>query len=213
LAGFFTFQLGRLLEVNQASLSGTFFVWHPFIFMIFVPAVGMRLWAEERRLGTRELLFTLPTSIWQAVLGKYLAGAIFMALSLLLTFPTVVSVYYLGKPDGGTILTGYVGSLLLALAFLALSSFTSSLTRNQIVSFIVAMVICLFLIFCGWPAVTEILLSWGVHPTVVRLVENWSVLPHHNTFQRGVIDTRDVLYFLSVIFFGLFGTTAVLKSK
>ncbi len=213
IAGLFTFQLGRLFESNEASLNESFFIWHPFLYMVFVPAVGMRLWSEERRSGSVELLLTMPTTIWQCVLGKFLAGAFFLGLSLVLTFPVVLTIAYLGNPDGAQVFCGYLGSYLLALGFLALGSLTSAMTRNQIVSFILTVVICLLLVFCGWPIITEVLLKIGSPNWLVNLVESLSVIGHFEGMRRGVLDSRDFLYFLSLIAFGLFGTAAVLKSK
>lgn len=213
ISGLFTFELGHFFRANVASLKGSFFLWHPWLYMVFVPAVGMRLWSEERRSGSLELLFTLPTTVGQAVVAKFLAGSIFLGLSLLLTFPVVLTVSYLGDPDNGMIICGYIGSFLAALSFLALSSFTSALTRNQIVSFILSLVVCLFLILCGFPPVINLLLGWGAPGWFLDLVSGLSTITHFDAMQRGVIDSRDVIYFASLIVFGLFGTTAVLKSN
>src|SRR5512143_2520064 len=146
LCGFFTFMVGGFFEQGQASLSRPFFDWHPWFYLFLVPAVGMRLWSEERRVGTLELLLTMPITTWQAIVGKFLASWLFLALALLLTFPVVITVNYLGHPDNGVIAAGYVGSLLLAGSYLAISCMTSALTRNQVISFILSVVICLFLI-------------------------------------------------------------------
>ena len=151
LIGFFTFSsnLGGFFERDEAALTA-FFTWHPWIYLFLVPAVGMRLWSEERRQGTLELLFTMPITLSQAVLGKFFASWIFLILALGLTFPVVLTVLYLGKPDWGPILGGYLGSVLLAGSYLAVSCMTSALTRNQVVSFILSVVICLFLILAGF---------------------------------------------------------------
>src|SRR5215469_7776240 len=145
LTGFFTFMVGRFFERGLADLL-PFFVWHPWLYLFLVPAVGMRLWSEELRLGTMELLFTMPVTPWQAILGKFLASWLFLLIALLLTFPMVLTVSYLGHPDFGRIFCGYLGSLMLAGAFLSVALLTSSFTRNQVVSFILAVIICLFLI-------------------------------------------------------------------
>ena len=139
LTGFFTFMLGHFFQRNEASLE-SFFLWHPWLFMFLVPSVGMRVWSEERRSGTMELLLTLPTTVWQAILGKYVAGCIFLGLCLLLTFPMVITVNYLGDPDKGVIFCGYLGSIFVAMSFLAISCLTSSITRNQVISFILSLV-------------------------------------------------------------------------
>src|ERR1044072_2986742 len=184
LNGFFTFMLGGFFEVGEASLSYSFFRWHPWLYLFLVPAAGMRLWAEERRLGTMELLLTMPITAWQAIVGKFLASWLFLIIALVLTFPIVITVSYLGSPDGGAIFTGYLGSALLAGAYLAITSLTSALTRNQVISFILSVVICFFLILCGWEPVTRLILN--VAPKLVGLVSSFSVMPHFGGFQKGV---------------------------
>src|SRR5881392_3764601 len=156
LCGFFTFMLGGFFERREASLV-SFFLWHPWLYLFLVPAVGMRLWSEERRLGTMELLLTMPITTWQAIVGKFLASWLFLALALALTFPVIISVNYLGSPDNGVIFGSYVGCLLMAGGYLAVSCMTSAITRNQVVSFILSVVGCLFLILAGFPPVTEFL--------------------------------------------------------
>src|SRR6187399_552281 len=143
LCGFFTFMVGGFFERGEASLVRPFFDWHPWFYLFLVPAVGMRLWAEERRVGTLELLLTMPITTWHAIAGKFLASWLFLALALALTFPVVITVNYMGDPDNGIIVTGYVGSLMLAGSYLAVSCMTSAMTRNQVISFIVAVMICL----------------------------------------------------------------------
>jgi len=140
LCGFFTFMVGGFFERGEASLVRPFFDWHPWFYLFLVPAVGMRLWAEERRVGTIELLLTMPITAWQAIVGKFLASWLFLALALALTFPVVITVNYLGSPDNGVILSGYVGSWLMAGAYLAISCITSAMTRTQVVSFIISVV-------------------------------------------------------------------------
>ncbi|MGH7979416.1 MAG: ABC transporter permease, partial [Limisphaerales bacterium] len=156
LTGFFTFTIGDFFERGQANLD-SFFMWHPWLYLFLVPCVGMRLWAEERRVGTIELLLTKPVRLWQAVVGKFLASWIFLGLSLALTFPVIITVNYLGSPDNGVIVAAYLGSLLMAGAYLAISCMTSAMTRNQVISFILSVVICLFLVLCGYPPVTGLL--------------------------------------------------------
>jgi ABC-2 type transport system permease protein len=211
LTGFFTFTVGAFFERGEASLV-SFFVWHPWLFLFLVPAVGMRLWAEERRLGTMELLLTMPVTTWQAILGKFLASWLFLALALALTFPVVITVNYLGEPDNGVIFAGYVGSLLLAGAYLAIACMTSAMTRNQVIAFIVAVLICLFLILAGYAPVTD-LLSRFASPRVVEVVAAFSVMTHFDGFQRGVLDTRDVIFFASVMGFALFTTGVIIRGQ
>jgi len=210
LIGFFTFMLGQFFRVGEASLSFSFFRWHPWLYLFLVPAVGMRLWAEERRQGTMELLLTMPITAWQAIVGKFLASWLFLIIALALTFPIVITISYLGHPDMGTIVTGYLGSALLAGAYLAVTSFTSALTRNQVISFILSVVICFFLILCGWEPVTDMLVNFS--PKLMRLVASFSVMPHFTSFQRGVIDSRDLMFFLSVIGFSLFCNGVVIRN-
>ena len=211
LTGFFTFTAGGFFERGEASLAA-FFGWHPWLFLVLVPAVGMRLWAEERRAGTIELLLTMPLEAWQAIVGKFLASWIFLAIALALTFPVVVTVNVLGNPDNGMIFAGYLGSLLLAGAYLAVTCMTSAMTRNQVVALILSVVVCLFLILAGFNPVTDLLTRWA-SPAVVETVAAFSVVTHFDGFQKGVIDTRDLLYFLSVIGFTLFATSVILRNR
>ena len=209
LTGFFTFTAGAFFERGEASLAA-FFGWHPWLYLVLVPAVGMRLWAEERRAGTIELLLTLPITTWQAIIGKFLASWIFLALALVLTFPVVLTVNVLGQPDNGAIAAGYVGSLLLAGAYLALTCMTSAMTRNQVVAFILSVVICLALILVGFNPVTDLLARW-TSPAVVDTVAAFSVITHFDGFQKGVLDSRDLIFFLSVIGFALFATGVIIR--
>lgn len=211
LAGFFTFTAGAFFERGEASL-GAFFSWHPWLYLVLVPAVGMRLWAEERRSGTIELLLTMPIAPWQAILGKFLASWIFLAVALVLTFPVVITVNVLGSPDNGMIVAGYLGSFLLAGAYLALSCLTSALTRNQVVAFILSVVACLFLILAGFTPVTDLLSRWA-SANFVDAVAAFSVITHFDGFQKGVIDSRDLVFFLSVTGFSLFATSVVLRNR
>ena len=211
LTGFFTFTVGNFFERGEASLV-SFFTWHPWLYLFLVPAVGMRLWSEERRLGTMELLLTMPITTWQAIVGKFLASWLFLALALVLTFPVMITVNWLGDPDNGVILAGYVGSLLLAGAYLAISCMTSAMTRNQVISFILSVMICLFLILAGYTPVTD-LLTRVANPVVVQVIAAFSVMTHFEAFQRGVLDTRDVIFFGSVIGFALFTTGVIIRNQ
>jgi ABC-2 type transport system permease protein len=210
LCGFFTFMVGGFFERGEASLARPFFDWHPWFYLFLVPAVGMRLWAEERRVGTIELLLTMPIAPWEAIVGKFLASWLFLALALVLTFPVVITVNYLGSPDNGAILCGYLGSWLMAGAYLAISCMTSSMTRTQVVSFIIALVICLFFILAGFPPVIRLLEGWA-KPWLVDAITSFSVITHFEGLGRGVIDSRDILFFLSVIVFSLFTTSVILR--
>jgi ABC-2 type transport system permease protein len=211
LMGCFTFMLGGFFELGQASLERPFFMWIPWVYLFLVPAVGMRLWAEERRVGTLELLLTMPITVWQAIVGKFLASWIFLLLALVLTFPVVITANYLGSPDNGVIFAGYVGSFLLAGAYLAISCMTSAMTRNQVVSFILSAIICLVLVLCGVPPVTN-MLAWADRPWLVNIVASCSVMTHFEYFTKGVLDSRDVIFFLSVIGFALFSTGVIIRS-
>ncbi len=212
LIGFFTFMMGGFFRTDEASLAA-FFVWHPWLYMFLVPAVGMRLWAEERRLGTLELLFTMPVTVTQAVLGKFLAGCIFLAFALALTLPMPITVAWLGEPDMGPIFTGYIGSLLIACTYLAVTGMTSAFTRNQVISFITSLVICLLLVLAGFPPVTNLLLKWGASASMVDLAAYMSIIFHFDSLQRGVLDFRDILYFASIATFCLFTTGVALKNR
>src|SRR5262249_28736385 len=210
LCGFFTFMVGGFFERGEASLVRPFFDWHPWFYLFLVPAVGMRLWAEERRVGTIELLLTMPITAWQAIVGKFLASWLFLGLALALTFPVVLTVNYLGHPDNGVIFAAYVGSWLMAGAYLAISCITSALTRSQVVSFILSVVVCLFLILAGFPPVINFLQQ--MVPALVDLISSFSVMTHFEGFQKGVLDSRDVLFFLSVVGFSLFTTSVILRT-
>ncbi|HLE66068.1 MAG TPA: ABC transporter permease [Burkholderiales bacterium] len=209
LEGFFTFTAGAFFERGEASLAA-FFGWHPWLYLVLVPAVGMRLWSEERRAGTIELLLTLPVTTWQAIIGKFLASWLFLALALALTFPVVLTVNILGEPDNGAIVAGYLGSLFLAGAYLAVTCMTSAMSRNQVVAFILSVVICLFLILAGFNPVTDLLVRWA-SPAFVDTVAAFSVVTHFDGFQKGVLDSRDLFFFLSVIGFALFATGVILR--
>lgn len=206
-----TFFIGNLYDSNQASLV-SFFSFLPWLYLVLVPAVGMRLWAEERHSGTIELLFTLPVTMFEAVLAKFTAGWAFLGISLLLTFPLVITIGYLGSPDYGVIVSSYLGSFLMAGAYLGITCVTSALTKNQVISFILGVVISFVMVLLGWGLFTDILAT--VLPIrVVDFIANLGVVPHFNPITQGVIDSRDVLYFLLVIFTTLVLNTIVLNAK
>lgn len=211
LSGFFTFQVSRFFDAGQADLQG-FFLWHPWLYLILVPAVTMRSWAEERRSGTMELLLTLPIQPMAAIAGKFLAAWLFMGLALVLTMPVVITVNYLGAPDNGAIACGYLGSFLMAGAYVAIGMFTSSLTRNQVISFIIAVIIGLFMILAGYPPVTEMLSSWAP-VRVVDAIAAFSFMYHYDWMQRGVVHLKDIVYFASVIAFMMLATQVVLENR
>jgi ABC-2 type transport system permease protein len=199
----FTFVVGGFLGSNNATLSGQggFFMWHPWIYLVLVPAVGMRLWSEEQRLGTMELLSTMPISTWHAILGKYLAAASVWAIGLALTFPIVFTVAYLGDPDPGPMITGYIASYLYALACLAITSAVSAFTRSQVICFIISVAICLLLFLFGFQQIVDFLLK--VTPEslqwMVRLIAELCFMTHFYEMSKGLLVFRDILYFLSVI--------------
>ncbi|MCP4346649.1 MAG: ABC transporter permease subunit [Desulfobacterales bacterium] len=211
ILGFFTFYVSHFFEAGQADLR-SFFEWHPWVFMFLIPAVAMRLWAEERRMGTIELILTFPVSVGEAIVGKFLAAWAFIGIALFLTFPMVVTTSYLGTPDMGAIICSYVGSLLMAGAFLSVGIMTSSLTRSQVISFIISIVICMFLILAGFPPVIDVLSGWA--PSwLIDIVSGLSFLSHFISIERGVLDLRDLIYFFSVIFFMLFSTAIIIQNR
>jgi len=209
LMGFFTFMAGGFFEMGQASLD-RFFIWHPWLYLVLVPAVGMRLWAEERRVGTLELLLTMPITPWQAIVGKFVASWLFLAIVLVLTFPIVITVNWLGSPDNGVIMAAYVGSFLMAGGYLPGSCLTSAVTRNHVISFIIAVVACLMLVLFGYPPVTQFFSRFESH-WLMDIVAGCSSLTHFEGFMKGVLDSRDVIYFLSIIVFALFSTGVIIR--
>jgi ABC-2 type transport system permease protein len=210
LAGALTFTLGNFFARGQADLT-PFFTFVPWLFLFLVPALTMRLWAEERRLGTIELLLTLPLAQWQAVVGKFLAAWAFCAIALALTFPLVVTVNALGNPDNGVILTGYLGCLMVAGAFLAVGAAISALTRNQVIAFVLAVAACFFLTAAGTPVVTEFL-SRRV-PLLADLARSVSVTDRLAGFSRGIVSARDLVFFASLIGFFLFANTVAVDQR
>lgn len=211
LAGFFTFSFGGFFERGEASLA-SLFAWLPWLFLFIVPAIGMRLWADEHRLGTLELLMTLPITPWQAILGKFVAAWLFVAIALGLTFPLVITVNWLGDPDNGIILAGYFGALLVAGTFLAIASFCSALTRNQAIAFVLSLIACLLLILAGAPAVVELLARWA-GPRFMEVVAAMSVLVRFEGFQRGIVDLRDVFYLGSIAALALYATASAIATR
>jgi len=203
------FFVGQFFRTNVASLENSFFVFHPWLFLFLIPAVGMRLWAEEKRSGTIELLFTLPITVREAVIGKFLAAWLFVSLGIVLTFPMALTVGYLGNPDWGIIFTSYLGSILMAGTYMAICSLTSALTQNQVISFVISVLICLGILFLGWSVFSNALS--GLFPVwFVDMLSNFSFVTHFDNFTKGIIDLRSVVYFLSVSAFALALNTLVL---
>jgi ABC-2 type transport system permease protein len=206
-----TFFLGQLYESNQAGLQ-PFFTYLPWLYLVLVPAVGMRLWAEERRSGTIELLFTLPVNLSDVVLAKFFAGWAFIGIALLLTLPLVITINYLGEPDNGVIVSGYIGSFFMAGSYLAVSCFTSALTKNQVVGFILSIVICFVMVLLGWGIFTDVLAS--VFPaSAIDFIASLGFITHFQNISRGLLDTRDVIYFASTIVLALALNTLILQAK
>lgn len=211
LMGTFTFYLGGFYERGQADLA-PFFNYHPWLYLFLVPAIAMRLWAEERKSGSVELLMTLPVTPWQAVLGKFLAAWAFTALALALTFPIWITVNYLGDPDNGAILAAYVGSLLMAGGFLAIGACISAATRNQVIAFVLTVVVCFGFLLAGFPLVLDLFSGWAPQ-ALVDGIASLSFLTHFASISKGVIDVRDILYFALLIGTFLYANTIVLQWK
>lgn len=207
-----TFTFGGFIPAGDASLSSQFFAWHPWIFMFLAPAVGMRLWSDEQRNGTIELLGTFPLSTWSAIIGKFLAAATVWLVALLLTFPIVITVNYLGDPDNGTILSGYLGSFLVCITFLAVTMLVSACTRDQVVCLIVAVAVCFLMVVGGFDPVTSVL-SRSVSTTVAEGATAAFVWDHFSTLTRGLFRFQDLVWFGSIIIVSLLGTSAILSAK
>lgn len=211
LSNTFTFYLGSFYERGQADLA-PFFNFHPWLYLFLVPALSMRLWAEERKSGSIELLMTLPIELWQAVVGKYLAAWLFTAVALALTFPIWITVNYLGDPDNGVIFAAYLGSLLMAGGFLAVGSCISAATKNQVIAFILSVVACFVLLLAGFSMVLDLFSAWAPQ-TLVDTVASLSFLTHFESISKGVIDLRDLVYFALLIAVMLYANAIVLELK
>jgi ABC-2 type transport system permease protein len=195
--GLFTFQVGGFFEQRRADLSA-FFAFHPWLFMVFLPAVAMRLWAEETRSGAIELLLTLPAPTWALVLGKYLAAWTVAGAALVLTFPLWITVNFLGQADNAAILTAYLGSFLMGGAYLAIGSAMSALTPAQIVAFVLAVLASFLLTALGLPLVSDFFAGF-VGGGAAEAISRFSILYHFDAAQRGVVEFRSVFYFASLI--------------
>lgn len=211
LQGFFTFYVSGLYEMGQANLQ-PFFGWHPWIFLFLVPAVTMKLWSDERRVGTMELLLTFPVTLGEVIIAKFLASWLFVIIAILLTFPVVITVSYLGNPDIGAVFSGYAGSILMAGGFTSIGIFASAITRSQVISFIVAVSLSLFLILAGHAPVTEAVS--GFSPDwLVGIISQMSILTHFKSITKGVIDFRDVFYYISLAAFMLTANAVIIREN
>lgn len=211
LSGTLSFYLGNFYEREQADL-GAFFTFHPWLYLFLVPAISMRLWAEERKTGSIELLMTLPVTVPQAVLGKFLAAWIFTGIALFLTFPIWLTVNYLGDPDNGIILGAYLGSFLMAGGFMAIGACISATTRNQVVAFILSLVTCFLFLLSGFPLVLDFFQLWLPQP-VVDAIASLSFLTHFSSINKGVIDLRDLSYFVILISVWLYANMIVVRAR
>ncbi|MDH3279613.1 MAG: ABC transporter permease subunit [Gammaproteobacteria bacterium] len=211
LSGIFAFYLGDFFGRGQADLV-TFFNFHPWLYVFLIPALTMRLWAEERRGGTIELLLTLPVTMMEAVVGKFLATWIFTGIALALTFPMWLTVNYLGEPDNGVIAASYLGSFLMAGAFIAIGSCISALTRNQVIAFVVSLVVCLIFVLSGFPLVLDFFAGWAPE-VIVTTISSFSFLTHFDGMSKGVVDLRDIVYFVTLIGFWLYANVILIELK
>lgn len=196
--GAFTFYIGNLYETGRADLT-PFFGFHPWLYLFFIPAIAMRLWAEEQKSGTIEILMTLPIPLWAMVIGKYLAAWAFAGLALALTFPIWITVNYLGNPDNGVIFAGYVGSFFMAGAYLAIGACLSATTRNQVIAFVLSVTVCFLFTVSGLPLVLEFVQAVSPSTVMVQAIASFSFMTHFEAIMDGVIDLRDMVFFLSLI--------------
>ena len=211
LTGVFTFYLGAFYERAQADLE-PFFRFHPWLYLFLIPAIAMRLWSEERKSGTIELLMTLPISISEAVIGKFLAAWLFTGIAIMLTFPVWITVNYLGSPDNTVIIASYIGSFLMAGGFLAIGSCISAITRSQVIAFVISVVICFLFVLAGFPLVLDFFQGWAPS-LMVDAIASFSFLTHFESIKKGVIDLRDIIYFLTLIAFWLYANIIVIDSR
>jgi len=208
----FAFLLGGFIERQEADLSASFFQFHPWLFMILGPAVGMRMWSEENRLGTSELLLTMPISPWTAIVGKFLAACVVLLAGLVLTFPIVITVEYLGEPDYGTIWAGYIGSFLIGAATLSVTSVISAFTRSQVVCLIVSVFVCFLFTLIGIPQLIEFCRDLGLGG-LASFLQGSSFYDNYDDPRRGLIRVQNLVYFVSVITFCLFATSVVIRAR
>jgi ABC-2 type transport system permease protein len=211
LTAAFAFYFGNFFERGQADLS-TFFIYHPWIYLLLVPAIGMRLWAEERKSGTIELLMTLPISPWEAILGKFAAAWAFIGLALALTFPMWITVNYLGSPDNGVIFASYFGSWLMAGAYLAVASCISALTKNQVIAFVVSATVCFLLVMSGHEPVQYLFRAWAPD-WLISAIASLSFLSHFESITKGILDLPSIVFYLSLIAFALFVNKIIIEQS
>jgi ABC-2 type transport system permease protein len=211
ITGFLVFAVSHFYENRVADLK-YFFFWHPWVYLLLVPAATMGLWAEERRSGTIELLLTMPITMFQAIIGKFMAAWLFITLGITLTFPIVTTVCYLGDPDVGVIVCGYVGSILLAGAYVSVGMLMSSLSRSQVISFVLSLSTCLVLVLAGFDPIIGFFVKWAPN-WLVEAVAAFGFMPHFESIKLGLIDLRDIAYYFSVMAFMLFATHVVLENR
>ncbi len=212
LNGVFTFKIAGFYERAQADLN-PFFMWHPWLYLFLIPAVSMRIWSEERKSGTIELLFTLPVGMFEAMAGKFLAAWLFTTIALCLTFPMVITVMYLGNPDLGVVIAGYIGSILLSGSYLAVGSFFSATTKNQVISFIVTFSTCLVMVLIGFEPFVKYFQDMHFPVWLLEQIAAFSFYTHFMSITKGILDFRDIFYFLSLITLSLYGGALVLENR
>lgn len=205
------FFAGGFFKAREATLN-SYFYFHPWLFLFLVPAAGMRLWSEEKRSGTVELLFTLPITTLEAVIGKFLAAWVFLAIAILLSFPMVITLAYLGDPDWGAVVSGYIGSILMAAGYLGVTSLMSALTKNQVISFVLSVFLCFIIVLLGTSMFSEVMTGFlGLPVGLVDLISNFSFMTHFDAFIKGVIDPKDVIFFVSLTGLTLFLNVVALE--
>lgn len=208
----FTFTFGEFMRIGDATLQFSFFFWHPWLYMLLAPAIAMKLWADEQRNGTIELLGTFPVSTWAAISGKFLAAATVSLAALALTFPIIITVNYLGEPDNGAIIAGYIGSFLVCCTFIAITMLISAFTRDQVVCLIVSVAVCTLMVLCGYDPVTrELAKVFG--PGTVEAIVAFSVWDHFSSLNRGLLRLQDAVWFAAFIGLSLVGTSTILSAK
>lgn len=210
-SGAFTFYLGDYFRRGVADME-PFFRWHPWLYMFLIPAVSMRLWAEERKSGTIELLMTLPITAWELVVGKFIAAWMFVLIALAGTLPLWLTVNYLGSPDNGVIITSYVGSILMAGAYLAIGSAMSSCTSNQVIAFVLSAAVCFLFAMSGFSVVTNFIEGW-MPQALVNIIMSLSFLTNFEDITKGVLQWRSLIYFTSMMVFWLFVTLVILERR
>lgn len=211
LTGFSTFYVGNFFERGEADLY-PFFSLHPWLYILLIPAISMRLWAEERKSGSVELLMTLPVSVFEAVLGKFMAAWAFTGLALYLNFPLWITVNFLGNPDNGVIIASFLGSLLMAGGFLSIGSCISAITKNQVIAFVLSLIISLVFVLSGYGIVIDFFAGWAPQ-TLVEAISSFSFLTHFDAISKGVIDMRDMMYFISLIAIWLFANALIINAR